>query len=157
MVRRLCAFTALALSLAACAAQAFQEAPDTLPVIYGGGAMLPFYDYTSEISTFNATATKATVTPYLANVTSSVGIEGLLRDDFTCVSNASSGANGGNCSGTGVQPDCTPGPVPDDYAASDFGLTSSQIATWAISAVGQPAAANLIQIPSMGYGSRSPW
>jgi phosphate transport system substrate-binding protein len=156
MLRRLCAFVALALSLAACAAQAFQEEPGTLPVIYGGGSMLPFYDYTSEISTFNATATKATVTPYLANVTSSVAIEGILRDDFTCVSNASSGANGGNCSGTCIQPDCMPGPIPDDYAANDLALTSAQIATWAVSAVGQPTAGNLIQIPSMGYGVAIP-
>lgn len=156
MVRRLCALVAFALSLTACAAQAFQEETGTLPVIHGGGSMLGIYDYRSEISTYNKTATKATVTPYRANVQSSVGVEGLLRDDFTCVSNASTGANGGNCSGTCPQPDCTPGPVPDDYAVSDFWLTPDQIGTWNTSYEGQVAAANLIQIPSMGYGVAIP-
>jgi phosphate transport system substrate-binding protein len=93
---------------------------------------------------------------HLANVDSIVGLDGFLRDDFTCDSNASSGANGGHCSGTCPQPSCTPGPVPDDYAASDFQLTAAQVSTWNTSTVGQMAAGNLIQIPSMGYGVAIP-
>ncbi len=42
------------------------------------------------------------------------------------------------------------------YAASDITFTADQIATWATSAVGQAAAGNLIQLPSMGVGVAIP-
>ena len=110
MVVRFLVVAAFALSLAACSSFGGSSGPvsvvpgearpkrsvraaGTLPVVYGGGAVLPFNVYTSEISTFNATATKATFTPYLPNVDSTIGLSGFMRDDFTCLQ------NGGNCSG----------------------------------------------------------
>ena len=121
-----------------------------MPVVYGGGAVLPFNVYTSEISTFNATATKATFTPYLPNVDSTIGLSGFLRDDFTCLQ------NDGSCSGDCPQPNCYPGPLPDDYAANDIPVSAQTISVWAISGVGQPFSGNFIQIPSMGYGVAIP-
>ncbi len=167
MIGRLFVVVAFALSLTACssrggssgpasvvpagsATRTFREAARTLPVVYGGGAVLPFNVYTSEISTFNATATKATFTPYLPNVDSTIGLSGFLRDDFTCLQ------NDGSCSGDCPQPNCYPGPLPDDYAANDIPVSAQTISVWAISGVGQPFSGNFIQIPSMGYGVAIP-
>jgi len=122
----------------------------TLSVIQGGGAVLPFYDYTSEITAYNKTAKKATVTRYLPNVDSEVGEEAFLNNDFTCDQNKSSGNNGGNCNGS------PGGAATVHYAASDEFWTSSQISYWFTNRYGQPAAGNLIQVPSLGYGVAIP-
>jgi phosphate transport system substrate-binding protein len=121
------------------------------PIIQGGGAILPFYDYTAEIAAFNATPPKAAISEYLPNVDSAVGVEAFLDDDYTCDENASTGANGGACNGIPGGPNNVV-----DFAASDIRLTSAQIAVWAISRYGQPNEGNLIQLPALGYGVAIP-
>jgi ABC-type phosphate transport system substrate-binding protein len=120
------------------------------PVVQGGGAILPYFDYNAEIAAFNATAPKATFTEYLPDVDSAVGLEAFFDDNYTCDKNASSGANGGACSGTAGGANAV------DFAASDIPVTSTQIAAWAISEFGQYTAANLIQLPALGFGVAIP-
>jgi ABC-type phosphate transport system substrate-binding protein len=116
--------------------------------IAGGGSTLAQYDYLTEFSTYNAGTSGATFGTYYESG-SGAGQSGLLNDDLTCDINKVTGNNGGNCSGgSGVgQPGNTV-----DYGASDATLSSAQISTWATYPYGQPAAGNLIQLPSMGVG-----
>ena len=120
--------------------------------IAGGGSTLAQYDYLSEFSTYNAGTSGAVFGTYY-EAGSGAGQAALLNDDLTCDINKVTGNNGGNCSGgSGVgQPGNTV-----DYGASDATLSSSQISTWATYPYGQPAAGNLIQLPSMGVGISIP-
>jgi phosphate transport system substrate-binding protein len=122
----------------------------TTPVVQGGGAILPYFDYNAEIAAFNTTSPKATISEYLPFVDSAVGMEAFFDDNYNCDKNASTGANGGACSGT------PGGANAVDFAASDIPVTSTQIAAWAISEFGQYTAANLIQIPALGFGVAIP-
>ena len=123
-------------------------AQSTIP---GGGSTAQQYDYTAEFGLYNSNTTGATFGTYYASGTA--GQTALLLDDLTCDINKVTGNNGGNCSGgSGVgQPGNTV-----DYAASDSVLTSAEISGWATYQYGQPAAGNLIQIPSMGTGLAIP-
>jgi phosphate transport system substrate-binding protein len=122
--------------------------------IAGGGSTLAQYDYTAEFSLYNSgtNAKQATFGTYYESG-SGAGQSGLLNDDLTCDINKVTGNNGGNCTGgSGVgQPGNTV-----DYGASDATLSSAQISAWATYPYGQPAAGNLIQLPSMGVGIAIP-
>jgi phosphate transport system substrate-binding protein len=120
--------------------------------ITGGGSTLAQYDYIAEFSVFNAASTGATFSTYWESG-SGAGQSGLLTDDLSCDINKVSGANGGNCDGGSAQ-GASGNTV--DYGASDATLSSTQISGWATFTYGQPAAGNLIQLPSMGVGVSIP-
>ena len=128
-------------------ASAFAASPIT-----GGGSTLAQYDYIAEFSVFNAASTGATFSTYWESG-SGAGQNGLLTDDLSCDINKVTGANGGNCDGGSAQGQ--PGNTVD-YGASDATLSSTQIAGWSTFTYGQPAAGNLIQLPSMGVGVSVP-
>jgi ABC-type phosphate transport system substrate-binding protein len=116
--------------------------------IQGGGSTLAQYDYIAEFSTYNAATTGATFGTYYESG-SGAGQNGLLLDDLTCDSNKV--ATGGGCLG----PEGGVGNTVD-YGASDATLSSSQISAWTTFTYGQPAAGDLIQVPSMGVGVSIP-
>jgi ABC-type phosphate transport system substrate-binding protein len=116
--------------------------------ITGGGSTLAQFDYLAEFAQFNAATNTAQFGTYYESGSGS-GQAAFLNDDLTCDINKVNGNNGGACTGgSGVgQPGNTV-----DYGASDATLSSTQISTWATYPYGQPAAGNLIQVPSMGVG-----
>ncbi len=118
--------------------------------ITGGGSTLAEYDYTTEFPLYNSMTTGAMFAAYIASG-SGAGQAAFLLDDLTCDTNKVSGNNGGNCSGPAGAPGNTV-----DYGASDATLSSTQISAWATYQFGQPAAGNLIQLPSMGVGIAIP-
>jgi ABC-type phosphate transport system substrate-binding protein len=118
--------------------------------IAGGGSTLAQYDYITEFNQYNAATSGAVFGTYYESG-SGAGQNGLLLDDLTCDINKTTGANGGNCSGPAGAPGNTV-----DYGASDAVLSSAQISAWTTYQFGQPAAGNLIQLPSMGVGISIP-
>ena len=118
--------------------------------ITGGGSTLAQYDYIAEFSVYNSNTTGAQFGTYYESG-SGAGQNGLLLDDLTCDINKVNGNNGGNCSG----PEGGAGNTVD-YGASDAVLSSAQISGWTTFQYGQPAAGNLIQVPSMGVGISIP-
>ena len=84
---------------------------------------------------------------------SGAGQAAFLTDDLSCDINKVNGNNGGNCDGGNEQG--APGNTVD-YGASDATLSSTQISGWSSFTYGQPAAGNLIQLPSMGVGVAIP-
>jgi ABC-type phosphate transport system substrate-binding protein len=122
--------------------------------IYGGGSTLAQFDYGlgapnatpgGEFSTFNnsSPAPSASFSTYWESG-SGTGQLAFLSNDLSCDISKAQGTL--NCSNTGVV----------DYGASDATLTSGQISSWATSSVGQSAAGNLIQLPSMGVAVSIP-
>jgi ABC-type phosphate transport system substrate-binding protein len=120
--------------------------------ITGGGSTLAQFDYIDEFNVYNGSTTGATFGTYYESG-SGAGQSGLLTDDLSCDINKVSGANGGNCNGGSSQG--APGNTVD-YGASDATLSSTQISGWSSFALGQAAAGNLIQLPSMGVGIAIP-
>ena len=145
--------------LSCLATGAFAQAAGT---ITGGGSTLAEFDYFVEFTTFNnaASGTAATFNnpaPATGNnilywpAGSGSGQAAFLNDDISCDANKVNntvGADGkaGDCSNT------VGGVNAVSYGASDATLTTTQIAQWASSSVGQSVAGNLIQLPSMGVG-----
>jgi len=120
--------------------------------IQGGGSTLAEFDYTTEFPIWNSNPDGATFGTYWASG-SGAGQAGFLTDDLSCDINKVNGDNGGNCDGGSAQGQ--PGNTVD-YGASDATLDATQISGWATFTYGQPAAGNLIQIPSMGVGVAIP-
>jgi phosphate transport system substrate-binding protein len=125
--------------------------------ITGGGSTLAEYDYGeqftgAEMNIWNTDQTGATFSTYWPSG-SGAGQSALLTDDLSCDINKVNGDNGGNCDGGSEQG--APGNTVD-YGASDATLSASQISGWATFTYGQPAAGNLIQLPSMGVGIAIP-
>jgi phosphate transport system substrate-binding protein len=120
--------------------------------ITGGGSTLARYDYVDEFTIFNGNTNGATFGTYYASG-SGAGQTAFLTDDLSCDANKVDGNNGGACDGGGAQGQ--PGNTVD-YGASDATLSASQISGWATFTYGQPAAGNLIQLPSMGVGIAIP-
>ncbi len=121
--------------------------------INGGGATQEQIEYQAEMALWNnANPNSAQWGTYWGSG-ATVGQEAFLNDDLSCDINKVTGANGGNCNGgSGVgQPGNTV-----DYGASDGTFTAAQISAWQTYQYGQPAAGNLIQIPSMGLGIAIP-
>ncbi len=120
--------------------------------ITGGGSTLAQYDYIDEFNLYNGSTSGAMFGTYYESG-SGAGQNALLLDDLTCDINKVNGNNGGNCTGgSGVgQPGNTV-----DYGASDAVLSAAQISAWTTYQYGQPAAGNLIQVPSMGVGIAIP-
>jgi len=125
-------------------------------IINGGGATSPQADYAgtndpntgaprSEFSYYNSVETKYQFGTYWGSG-SGTGQQAFIQDDLTCDINKVTGANSGKCSNTPGGADTV------HYGTSDTPLNSTQIATWATSSFGQSAAADLIQIPSVGTG-----
>ena len=135
-------------------------AQESTTAITGGGSASAAADYYNEFATFNAgraagAATFANPAPATGQnilywASGGSGQTAFLNNDLSCDSNKVLNQNGGNCSGT------VGGAASVSYAASDSPLTSTQISGWATSPVGQAAAGNLIQIPSMGTGEAIP-
>jgi ABC-type phosphate transport system substrate-binding protein len=120
--------------------------------IYGGGSTLAQFDYGlgapnatpgGEFSLFNSSAPAAVFSTYWESG-SGTGQLAFLSNDLSCDISKAQGTL--NCTHTGVV----------DYGASDATLSSAQIASWATSSVGQSAAADLIQLPSMGVAVSVP-
>jgi phosphate transport system substrate-binding protein len=120
--------------------------------ITGGGSTLAQYDYIDEFGIWNAGSSGATFGTYWESG-SGAGQSAFLTDDLSCDINKVNGNNGGNCDGGSSQGQ--PGNTVD-YGASDATLSATQISGWATFTYGQPAAGNLIQIPSMGVGVAIP-
>jgi ABC-type phosphate transport system substrate-binding protein len=128
-------------------------------VINGGGSTLAQFDYglgapnatpAGEFGLFNSSspAPAATIGTYW-EAGSGTGQLALLNDDLTCdITKALTGT--ATCAGV-------PGGANTvHYGASDATLSSTQIAGWATSSVGQSAAGDLIQLPSMGVAVAIP-
>ncbi len=136
------------------------SAQESTTSITGGGSTSAEFDYFNELSTFNQgqpagaatfnNPSPATGQQVLYWASGGAGQTAFLNDDLSCDANKVLKINGGNCSGT------VGGSASVDYAASDSTLVSSQVAQWASSSVGQSAAGNLIQLPSMGTGEAIP-
>lgn len=134
--------------------------------VMGGGSVLAYYDYTAEITAYNAASPPMKFTKYLPKVDSATGVEAFFNDDYTCDQNASSGANSGECSYPTPGVDCGAKPSsPTDFAANDFTIPSGYgpglppnftIAFWSIACLGQASAGNVIELPSMGFGVAIP-
>ncbi len=146
---------ASAAALACMSSGAFAQA------ITGGGSTLAEFNYFTEFQTFNnsqaaGAATFNNPSPASGNQVlywpagSGSGQAAFLNDDISCDTNKVLNLNGGNCSGT------VGGSASVDYGASDATLSSTQISGWSSSPVGQSAAGNLIQLPSMGVGISFP-
>ena len=99
----------------------------------------------SEMSYYNSVETKFQFGTYWGSG-SGVGQQAFIQDDLTCDINKVTGGNSGHCNNTPGGADTV------HYGTSDIPLSSTQVATWATSSVGQSAAGNLIQIPSVGTG-----
>jgi phosphate transport system substrate-binding protein len=118
------------------------------PPITGGGATTNNPPYPLEFSKFNpggkAQVPLAPLTPRTATFAvyfepgSGVAQQAFLTDDLSC--------DMGHCGSGGTV----------SYAASDITFDADQITSWATSSVGQTAAGNLIQLPSMGVGVAIP-
>ncbi len=135
--------------------------------VTGGGSVLASYDYAAEITAFNAASPPMKFSKYLPNVDSTVGLVAFFADDYTCDQNASNGANGGQCSYPIPGWECCNANIssPTDFDANDFAIPGGDnpdnppigtIEFWAISWLGQSGAANLIELPSMGFGVAIP-
>jgi ABC-type phosphate transport system substrate-binding protein len=122
--------------------------------IYGGGSTLAQFDYGlgapnatpgGEFSTFNnsSPAPSASFSTYWESG-SGTGQLAFIANDLSCDISKAQGTL--NCTQSGVV----------DYGASDATLSSSQISSWATSSVGQSAAGDLIQLPSMGVAVAIP-
>jgi ABC-type phosphate transport system substrate-binding protein len=144
-----------AAALACLSSGAFAQ--ESATAITGGGSTLAEFDYFVEFQAFNSSQASGAPTfnnpsPATGNdilywpAGSGSGQSAFLNDDLTCDSNKVLSLNGGACSGD------VGGASSVDYGASDATLSSTQIAQWASSSVGQSAAGNLIQLPSMGVG-----
>jgi len=125
----------------------------------GGGAFNT--DYPPEMHKFNIGSggaglpplppgPSATFSTYFA-VGSGQGQLAFLSDDLTCDADSPPYGNGGGCQGPAGGAGNTV-----SYAASDVAFDAAQIASWATASFGQTAAANLIQLPSMGVGVAIP-
>ncbi len=143
-----------ATAMAATAAVAGTRAAKPVAIMNGGGAASQQFDYAapdvngapvSEFLTFDSEQTGVSFGTYWST-TSGAAQTGLLNDDLSCIENKATGANGGNCYGT------VGGAATVHYAVSESILSSTQIAQWATSSVGQAAAGNLIQLPALGTG-----
>ncbi|MEJ0048959.1 MAG: substrate-binding domain-containing protein [Rhodospirillales bacterium] len=143
-------------ALAAASVAPFAPAALAAPVVInGGGAASQYFDYAapdvngnpvSEMSIYNAGQSKVSFGTYWSTI-SGAAQAAMLTNDLSCLENKVTGANGGNCNGTVIG-----GPETVHYGVSESVLSSTQIASWATSSVGQIAAGNLIQIPAMGTG-----
>jgi hypothetical protein len=148
--------------LGAAACLCVATAAEAQNTITGGGSATAGADYPMEQSKFNTGSggtiivprpplpPSATFSTYWA-AGSGIGQQAFLADDLSCDIDAVTGANGGACTGDGGAPGNTV-----SYAASDIGFSEAQIESWATSGVGQSAAGNLIQLPSMGAGVAIP-
>ncbi len=171
------AVSAAALSLASLPASAAYAPPSSPPAnaITGGGSTLAEFDYFVEFYTFNSNQSASGAQFYNSTAVtgepntndflywpagSGSGQAAFLTDDITCDSNKveavapTTGPNSGTvgaCTATTVG-----GANVVDYGASDATLSSTQISGWSTSTVGQKAAGNLIQLPSMGVGVSFP-
>ncbi len=136
-------------------------AQESKTAITGGGSTLAEFDYFNEFAAFNSSqpasgATFANPPPASGQQVlywpagSGSGQTAFLNDDISCDANKVTGANNKACSGT------VGGSASVDYGASDATFSSTQIAQWNSSSVGQSAAGDLIQIPSMGVGVAFP-
>jgi hypothetical protein len=121
----------------------------------GGGAASQEFDYAapdvngapvSEMSLYNSSQRRVSFGTYWSTI-SGAAQAAILTDDLSCLENKVTGANGGNCNGSPIG-----GAETVHYGVSESTFSSTQIATWATSSVGQSAAGNLIQIPAMGDG-----
>jgi phosphate transport system substrate-binding protein len=130
----------------------FSTAGVAQSVIQGGGASSEQYDYgngapqdtpgTTEFGLFDATSPSATFGTYWESG-SGTGQLSFLSDNITCdISKAETGT--ATCTGSAGGANVV------HYAASDSVLSATQVSSWATSSIGQSAAGNLIQIPSMG-------
>jgi ABC-type phosphate transport system substrate-binding protein len=145
-----------AAALACLATGAFAQESTT--AITGGGSTLAEFDYFNEFQSFNNAQASGAATfdnPSPAsgqNVLywpsgSGSGQAAFLNNDLTCDSNKVLNLNNKACSGTLIG-----GADTVIYGASDATFTTTQISQWANESVGQAAAGNLIQLPSMGVG-----
>ena len=150
-----------AVSAAALACLSTSSFAQSSLAITGGGSTLAEFDYFAEFASFNASQSQTAAifnnpAPATGNnalywpAGSGSGQTAFLNDDLSCDANKVDGNNGKNCSGT------VGGAASTDYGASDATLSSTQISGWASSPVGQAAAGNLIQLPSMGVGISFP-
>jgi phosphate transport system substrate-binding protein len=120
--------------------------------INGGGSTSSEEVYLLEQPLFNSGTNTATFGTYWESG-GTAGQTGLLTDDLSCLINKVDGNNGGKCDGGSEQGQ--PGNTVD-YATSDGTFSSTQITGWATFTYGQPAAGNLIQLPSMGTSQSIP-
>jgi phosphate transport system substrate-binding protein len=127
-------------------------------VIQGGGSTLAQFDYgngapnntpgTTEFGLFDAGSPAATFGTYWESG-SGTGQLAFLSDNLSCdISKAETGT--ATCTGSAGGSNVT------HYGASDATLSATQISSWATSSVGQSAAADLIQLPSMGVAVAIP-
>jgi hypothetical protein len=142
-----------AASLAVYAANPPAARATTPSVINGGGATQDQSDWEQEQSIWNSGNPSSAQWGTYWGSGSGAGQTALLNDDLTCDINKVTGANSGSCTGgSGVgQAGNTV-----DYAASDLPFTDAQIANWANYEYGQPAAGDLIQVPTLGVGIAIP-
>ncbi len=155
------AASAVALSFASTIAVA-QVQPTS---IQGGGSTLAAADYYKEFSTYNASGP---VAPFNNPDATAAAGNNQANDALYWPSGSGTGQSAFltdnlNADCLKVVPgdaDCmstTPGGVNTvDYGASDATFSTTQIAQWASSSLGQSAAGNLIQLPSMGVGISFP-
>jgi hypothetical protein len=148
-MKRSCLLGAVsALALASNSTSAFAAAS----TIAGGGSTSSQEVYLLEEPLFNGTTKTATFGTYYESG-GTAAQTGLLTDDLSCLANKVDGNNGGKCNGGSAQ-----GQAGNtvDYATSDGTFSSTQISGWATFTYGQPAAGNLIQLPSMGTSQSIP-
>ncbi len=148
-----------AAALACFSSSAFAQ--ESTKAITGGGSTLAEFDYFNEFATFNNSqpntgAMFANPAPATGNdvlywpAGSGSGQAAFLNDDLSCDANKVDGANNKLCSGT------VGGAASVSYGASDATFNTTQIMQWDTSSVGQSAAGDLIQLPSMGVGVAFP-
>jgi phosphate transport system substrate-binding protein len=137
-----------ALALACNSTSAFAQASS----ITGGGSTSSQEVYLLEQPLFNGSTNTATFSTYWESG-GTAAQTGLLTDDLSCLINKVNGDNGGKCDGGSEQG--APGNTVD-YGTSDGTFSATQISGWATFTYGQPAAGNLIQLPSMGTSQSIP-
>jgi hypothetical protein len=126
--------------------------------ITGGGSTLAQFDYglgapnatpgTTEFGTYNGSNPAVPFSTYW-EAGSGTGQQSFITNNLTCdITKAQTGT--ATCSGN-------PGGANTvDYGASDATLSAAQLSSWASSSVGQSAAGDLIQLPSMGVAVAIP-
>ena len=129
-------------------------------VINGGGSTSAQFDYgngaptptpgTTEFGTFNGSSpAPAAIFGTYWESGSGAGQQSFIRDDLTCdITKALTGT--ATCSGN------SGGVNTVHFGASDSVLTTAQTSSWATSSVGQSAAGDLIQLPSLGVAVAIP-
>jgi ABC-type phosphate transport system substrate-binding protein len=147
---------------ASCAAALCVAAPShAQSYIQGGGATSSEFDYFKELALYNSSVAPGAATFHNpdgdnANDTlywpsgSGTGQSAFLKNELGC-DYAKVVSNSTTCSPTTVG-----GSFTVHYGASDAPLTTTQISSWASTAIDAAAAGHLIQLPSLGTGIAIP-